>query len=61
MSQTRFEVGRDPSGGRVRMVVRTDGPRGRGHLGIRVLHAGADRARVAILAEGALLVAGDDV
>ena len=61
MSHTRLEVCRDPAGGRVRVVVRTDGPRGRGHLGIRVLHAGVDGARVAVLAEGALLVAGDDV
>lgn len=61
MSHTRLEVCRDPSGGRVRLAVHTDGPRGRGHLGIRVLHAGADVARVAVLAEGALLVAGDDV
>jgi hypothetical protein len=43
------------------VVIRTDGPRGRGHLGVRVLQAGADGARVALLAEGALLVAGDDV
>jgi urease accessory protein len=61
MSHTRLEVCRDPSGGRVRVVVRTDGPCGRGHLGIRVLSAGAEGARVALLAEGALLVAGDDV
>ena len=61
MSHTRLEVCRDPAGGRVRVLVRTDGPRGRGHLGIRVLHAGVDGARVAVLAEGALLVAGDDV
>ena len=61
VSHTRLEVCRDPAGGRVRVLVRTDGPRGRGHLGIRVLHAGVDGARVAVLAEGALLVAGDDV
>ena len=61
MSHTRLEVCRDPAGGRARVLVRTDGPRGRGHLGIRVLHAGVDGARVAVLAEGALLVAGDDV
>ncbi len=61
MSHTHLEVCRDPAGGRVRAVVRTDGPRGRGHLGIRVLHAGVDGARVAVLAEGAMLVAGDDV
>jgi urease accessory protein len=61
VSHTRLEVCRDPGGGRVRVVVRSDGPRGRGHLGIRVLHSGVDGARVAVLAEGALLVAGDDV
>lgn len=61
MSRTEVEVARDPAGGRVRLVVRTDGPRGRAHLGVRVLAAGSDRARIALLAEGALLVAGDDV
>ena len=61
MSHTGIEVVRDPSGGRVRLRVRSDGPRGRGHLGVRVLDAGPDRARIALLAEGALLVAGDDV
>ncbi len=61
MSVTRLSVTRDPGGGRVRLVVASDGPRGRGHLGIRVLDARSDRARVALLAEGALLLAGDDV
>ncbi|MEP6649423.1 MAG: urease accessory protein UreD [Lapillicoccus sp.] len=61
MTHTNFDVRRDPSGGRVRMMVRSDGPRGRGHLGVRVLDAGPDRARVALLAAGALLVAGDEV
>jgi urease accessory protein len=61
VSRTQLEVCRDPSGGRVRVVVRTDGPRGRGHLGVRFLAAGTDCARVALLAEGALLVADDDV
>jgi urease accessory protein len=61
VSHTEFDVERDPSGGRVRIHVRSDGPRGRGHLGVRVLEAGPAHARVALLAEGALLVAGDDV
>jgi urease accessory protein len=61
VSYTHLEVTRDPSGGRVRVLVRSDGPRGRGHLGVRVLDLGPDRARVALLAEGAMLVAGDDV
>jgi urease accessory protein len=61
MSHTHVEVNRDPAGGRVCLVVRSDGPRGRGHLGVRVLAAGRDAARIALIAEGALLVAGDDV
>ncbi|HEU5000784.1 MAG TPA: urease accessory protein UreD [Lapillicoccus sp.] len=59
MSHTELEVG--PAAGRPRVTVRTDGPRGRGHLGVRVLDVGHDRVRVALVAEGALLVAGDDV
>ncbi|MEO7236079.1 MAG: urease accessory protein UreD [Lapillicoccus sp.] len=61
MSVTRLSVAGDPGGGRVRVVVASDGPRGRGHLGIRVLDARPDHARVALLAEGALLLAGDEV
>jgi urease accessory protein len=61
VSQTDLAVARDPSGGRVRIDVRSDGPRGRGHLGVRVLEAGPAHVRIALLAEGALLVAGDDV
>jgi len=61
MSHTHLEVERDEAGGRARVTVRTDGPRGRGHLGVRILDVGHDRVRVALLAEGALLVAGDDV
>lgn len=61
MSHTDLEVERDPSGGRARIRVRSDGPRGRGHLGVRVLEVGPAHVRVALLAEGALLVAGDDV
>ena len=61
MSHTELDVVRDPSGGRVRVRVRSDGPRGRGHLGVRVLEAGPAHVRVALVAEGALLVAGDDV
>lgn len=59
MSHTELAV--DLAGGRARVVVRTDGPRGQGHLGVRLLEVGRDRVRVALLAEGALLVAGDDV
>jgi urease accessory protein len=61
VSHADLDVCRDPSGGRVRVQIRSDGPRGRGHLGLRVLDAGPDLARVALVAEGALLVAGDDV
>ena len=61
MSHTHVDVDRDPSGGRVRAHVRSDGPRGRGHLGVRILETGPAHVRVALLAEGALLVAGDDV
>jgi urease accessory protein len=61
VSHTHVDVERDASGGRVRIHVRSDGPRGRGHLGVRVLQAGPGHARIALLAEGALLVAGDDV
>jgi urease accessory protein len=61
LSHTDLHIERDPSGRRVRIQVRSDGPRGRGHLGVRVLEAGPTHARVALLAEGALLLAGDDV
>jgi urease accessory protein len=61
VSHTDLVVDRDPSGGRVRIRVRSDGPRGRGHLGVRVLGAGSAHVRVALLAEGAMLVDGDDV
>jgi len=61
MTDTRLHVARDQRGGRVRIVIGSDGPRGRGHLGIRVLDVGSERARVAVVAEGALLVAGDDI
>ena len=50
MSHTELDVDRDPSGGRVRIHVRSDGPRGRGHLGVRVLEAGPAHVRVALLA-----------
>lgn len=61
MTETRIRVARDTRGGRVRMTIGSQGPRGRGHLGIRVLDAAPDRARVAVVAEGALLVAGDEI
>ena len=61
MGRTRLEVVAHPRGGRPRVVVRSDGPAGRGHLGVRVLAAAARGVRVALVAEGALLVAGDDI
>lgn len=61
MSATRLDVRRDPHGGRARVVVVSDGPRGRGHLGVRALDVGADQARVALVAEGALLLLDDDI
>ncbi len=61
MSRTRLAVSADPRGGRARVDVRSDGPSGRGHLAVRVLAATTDTVRVAIVAEGALLLAGDDV
>jgi urease accessory protein len=59
MSHTEIEV--QPAAGRPRVTVSTDGPRGRGHLGVRILDLGPAHLRAAVLAEGALVVAGDDV
>lgn len=61
MSVTRLDVRRDPAGGRVRLEMGSGGPRGRGHLAVRVLGRDAEGARVALVAECALLVADDDV
>ncbi len=58
MSPTRIEVSA-AEGGRARVVVLTDGPSGRGHLGVRILALGVGWARLALVAEGALLLAGD--
>ena len=60
MSTTRVVVtasaGRDPA-----VTVLTPGPTGRGHLAVRRLPARDGVARLALVAEGALLLAGDDV
>ncbi|GAA1897436.1 urease accessory protein UreD [Lapillicoccus jejuensis] len=60
MSTTRVVVtasaGRDAA-----VTVVTPGPTGRGHLGVRRLPTRAGVARLALVAEGALLLAGDDV
>lgn len=60
MSRSRLEVAAVP-GGRVRVLRSGDAPDGRGHLAFRTLDRGVDRARVALVAEGALLLAGDDI
>lgn len=60
MSTTRVVVtasaGREPA-----VTVVTPGPSGRGHLGVRRLPSRSGVARLALVAEGALLLAGDDV
>lgn len=61
MSHTWVTADRDPAGGRPCVRVGSDGPRGRGHIGVRVLSAVPDRVRIALVAEGGLLVAGDDI
>jgi urease accessory protein len=61
MSHTWVTADRDAAGGRPCVRVGSDGPRGRGHIGVRVLSAVPHRVRIALVAEGGLLVAGDDV
>ena len=61
MSRTWVTADRDAEGGRPCVRFGSDGPRGRGHLGVRVLSADPDRVRVALVAEGGLLVSGDDI
>ena len=61
MSRTAIEVAADPRGGRAQLRLSGDDPGGRGHLGARVLAHGPTSARVALVAEGALLLAGDDI
>lgn len=60
MSRSGLRVDRcEP--GLVRIVREGDAPDGRGHLSFRTLSRGTESARVALVAEGALLLAGDDV
>lgn len=61
MSTTRLVVTGGGRSARPDVRVETAGPRGRGHLGARILPPRAGVARVALLAEGALLLGGDEV
>ena len=61
MSRTDIEAVADQRGRRGRLALTSDGPLGRGHLGARILSQRPGYARVALVAEGALLVAGDDI
>lgn len=61
MSTTRLVVTGGAGGARPDVRVETAGPRGRGHLAARILPARGGMARVALLAEGALLLGGDEV
>lgn len=64
MSATSVVVTPGTSGGSgPRVVVRSLGPSGRGHLGARVMPGlgVGGRTRVALVAEGALLLDGDDI
>lgn len=59
MSRTSIEVKLDPRGQRARVRLNSSGPNGRGHLAARILGFGRACARVALVAEGALLLADD--
>ena len=61
MSTTRLVVTRGRGASRPDVRVETAGPRGRGHLAARILPPRGGVARVALLAEGALLLGGDEV
>ena len=61
MSATRLVVTGGAGSSRPDGRVETAGPRGRGHLAARILPARAGVARIALLAEGALLLGGDEV
>lgn len=61
MSTTRLVVTGGVGGSRPDVRVETDGPRGRGHLAARLLPARDGVARIALLAEGALLLGGDEI
>src|ERR1035438_4707388 len=56
---TRIKVCADPGGRRARVHLGSSGPDGRGHLAARILALGQGSARVALVAEGALLLTGD--
>ncbi|MDQ1537044.1 MAG: urease accessory protein, partial [Actinomycetota bacterium] len=59
MSLTRIEVDADPRGRRSQVRLDSSHPNGRGHLAARILAFGHSSARVALVAESALLLAGD--
>ncbi len=59
MSRTGIEVGVDPRGRRARVRLDSSGADGRGHLTARILAFGHASASVALVAEGALLLADD--
>jgi urease accessory protein len=59
VSRTGIEVDVDPLGRRSRVHLGSSGPDGRGHLAARILAFGDAWARVALVAEGALLLADD--
>lgn len=59
MSRIGIEVDVDPQGRRSLVRLDSGGPDGRGHLAARILGFGQASARVALVAEGALLLADD--
>jgi urease accessory protein len=59
VSVTGIEVDADPRGRRSRVRLQSSGPDGRGHLTARILAFGHASARIALVAEGALLLADD--
>lgn len=59
MSRTGIEVDADPRGLRSQVRLGSSGPDGRGHLSARILAFGHASARIALVAEGALLLADD--
>jgi urease accessory protein len=60
-SQTAIRAARGEAGAPVRVEIRREGAPGAAGLRAVVLQTGADRARVALVADGALLLAGDRV
>jgi urease accessory protein len=59
VSRTSIEVSLDPRDHRSRVRLGSSGPDGLGHLTARMLGPGHGSARVALIAEGALLLADD--